>query len=242
MVTWCMIQVVRTGPGTPKEKYLSTHTETIISESNRESSYPFPYTDCILCRFPKPYRSSHCRECRKCHLKMDHRCPWVNNCIGFYNYKYFYLFMFYVTIFGYFVAIVLLVEGIEFLGLQTHQNTAYPYIFLGYSGFTFLVISSPTFILFYHTYLMLYNKTTIENIREGDESCYNWCLHRYSSIPLIYDVKDYNLGYRLNFIQVMGSNPLLWPIPIYSSQGDGFVFPKRSSFEEQIAINKRDPC
>src|SRR3989338_7078533 len=44
---------------------------------------------CTFCQSFKPPRTHHCSDCHQCCLKMDHHCPWTNNCVGYYNHKYF---------------------------------------------------------------------------------------------------------------------------------------------------------
>ena len=53
---------------------------------------------CQHCKCVKPPRSHHCSTCDRCVLKMDHHCPWMNNCIGLRNQKAFLLFNFYTCI------------------------------------------------------------------------------------------------------------------------------------------------
>ncbi|KAG6448136.1 hypothetical protein O3G_MSEX005345 [Manduca sexta] len=69
---------------------------------------------CNRCVLVKPDRAHHCSICARCVLKMDHHCPWVNNCVCFHNYKFFMLFLGYALIYCLFIMATCLPYFIRF--------------------------------------------------------------------------------------------------------------------------------
>merc|ERR1711934_534229 len=114
----------------------------------------------------KPDRSHYCHITKRQVLRMDHFCPWVGNCIGFFNYRYFYLFLFYMwsgCMYG-----VGLTAWPFMQCMHTRRGGSVNPICASRSQITFAFIITISvgiavgLLLAFHTYLVLTAQTTIE--------------------------------------------------------------------------------
>ena len=97
-------------PYKPASNYLEENNKVPIN-NNTSNNLIQDRSDlyCKKCNNPRPLRSHHCKICSKCTLKMDHHCHWVANCVGYYNQKNFYQFLFYSTFgdcIGFFILLI----------------------------------------------------------------------------------------------------------------------------------------
>merc|ERR1711948_137772 len=74
---------------------------------------------CVVCRARKQMRSHHCKECGRCVDRLDHHCPWINNCVGLGNQRSFYCFIVLLlfTIFMFYYVVGLYVADIVLPGM-----------------------------------------------------------------------------------------------------------------------------
>ncbi|KAG9327133.1 hypothetical protein KVV02_008763, partial [Mortierella alpina] len=89
---------IKTPPGSVLDGMSTEDEETTFNDIllEMESFTEFPPL-CKRCHLPKPERAHHCSVCMKCILKYDHHCPWIGNCVGHFNVRYFIMLLTYTT-------------------------------------------------------------------------------------------------------------------------------------------------
>ena len=75
---------------------------------------------CPDCEVLKTPRSRHCNLCNKCVDRFDHHCPWVNNCIGRKNFRYFYAFVVTQTLY----LVMVFVCSISYISIEANYLLA----------------------------------------------------------------------------------------------------------------------
>lgn len=185
---------------------------------------------CQKCDSFKPPRAHHCHVCRRCVLAMDHHCPWMANCIGYYNYRYFFLTLTYLTVGCIFVNSIIISE---YGMIGRLLGTAVVYRFIP-SNVTFvfflcLCVGFAVGMLFaWHVYLVLTAQTTIEFYqRRSTPTTRRRISQTWFRLPFVghpMESNDYDLGMSENWAMVFGESslPLKWAMPsLRKPPGDG---------------------
>mmetsp|Transcript_79222 Transcript_79222/g.206711 ORF Transcript_79222/g.206711 Transcript_79222/m.206711 type:complete len:370 (-) Transcript_79222:94-1203(-) len=165
---------------------------------------------CKWCAKYKPDRCHHCRVCRTCILKMDHHCPWIYNCVGFRNHKYFFLLLVYSMAACHFITWTMLESVMASIDTTMPFASMFAILF-GETLAAFLGILVTVFLGF-HIYLTMKGMTTIEfcektKTKDGKGSR-----------------SPYDRGIAGNIRSVLGDNPLFWCLPMSPPSGRGLYY------------------
>lgn len=123
---------------------------------------------CPTCRIFRPPRASHCSVCDNCVERFDHHCPWVGNCIGKRNYRYFYLFLVSISLHCIFICgfsvttlvLISLKDGFV-SALQTSPGSIVEAVIAFFSLWSVIGLAG------FHTFLAACNLTTNEDIKNA---------------------------------------------------------------------------
>ncbi|EGR28075.1 hypothetical protein IMG5_183660 [Ichthyophthirius multifiliis] len=215
LLGWSMIKVSTTNPGGMKDQehdiYDQEEFQRLLDQLYnmhiQQEIQARQYRQCKKCiNIIKPPRTHHCSQCKACVLKMDHHCQWVDNCIGFYNYKHFFCMLFYATL-----TLVFMFANYLNCYLDSFVSFELNYLELYLISLTFYFINLALvivgFLIVFHIILIVNNKTTIEQSEKKK------------------DQNEYDMGFKQNFLSVFGKNAFLWFLPIdiqYESEGSYF--------------------
>jgi len=220
----CYVRSILSSPGEipdndPQWEYIPQDGRSTdgVSLNMQETKRSGDRRHCKWCGKYKPDRCHHCRVCRTCILKMDHHCPWIYNCVGHANYKYFFLLLFYCVLDLHFM---LWTMAPSVLRLVQH-DTRFLVMFLILFGETLTLFLGALVSVFFgfHVWLMFKAMTTIEFCEKSLPK-----KGRTSTDKPAYDSSAYDMGLIGNTKTILGNNFFLAFFPVHPSPGDGLNF------------------
>eukprot|EP00053_Salpingoeca_punica_P004999 m.52131 g.52131 ORF g.52131 m.52131 type:complete len:300 (-) comp13044_c0_seq1:232-1131(-) len=125
---------------------------------------------CTTCNIVRPPRCSHCSTCDNCVDGFDHHCPWMGNCVGSGNYRFFYGFLMATTA-GTMIILSVSIYRITRISHDTDKNfldtlADYPKS-IAVIVITFFALWLVGGMACMHTSLITQNVTTNESIKHG---------------------------------------------------------------------------